>query len=157
MNIKKIGAAVADVKKEMWSIPTHNLYFEMDRRIIDTHQETKAVNKQYAKTIGANTPSRFKPDRRKEYFQSRDEYYKAWEEALSRIFQEIQKDAESFPIPLKRHKDYDFHGEWRYCLYKGIVYQLDRPGYSDEEILKAIGLIERQANPDSLPNPEESQ
>lgn len=138
MRIKKLGEAKIDLTEELWFIEGKKERYFNDRRLIDRRQDLKSLKTTYAKAIQMNTPSRTKPLKREAYFQARDEYQHELKEAMNLAFQEILESSASLPILLQKYKDYDHPRQWRYCLFRGMLFQLDKPNYSMEEIHQGL-------------------
>jgi hypothetical protein len=143
MSVKKIGKAVLDVKNEVWRLEGGKEgSFLINRRLVDTRPELKQAKSSRDKMLECETPSRRQPNKRKAYFEALEAYQKNQVDALTIIYKDIEVESRSCPVLLRREKDYDHHIDWRYCLYQGVVYQFDRPGYSDEEMLQQIEALE---------------
>lgn len=138
MRIKKLGEAKIDVPEELWFIEGKKERYINDRRLIDRRSDLKNLKSLYAKAIQMNTPSRTKPLKREAYFQARDEYQHELKETMNLAFQEILESSNELPILLQKYKDYDHPRQWRYCLFRGIIFELDKPNYSMEEIHEGL-------------------
>lgn len=142
MSVKKIGKAVFDIETEAWEIAGGGDQFLVNRRLIDSRKDVKAVKSQYMKPLHKNTPSRRQHEKREEYFHALEECRLKMREVLAGAYAEIMEDSFQFPVMLRRQKDYDHHLEWRYCLFEGVIYHFDRIGYSDEEMIRQIRALE---------------
>lgn len=140
--VKKIGKAKLDLKKELWYVDDKEGAYINNRRLVDTRKDLKALKLQHSKGIGVDTPSRRKPTKRQEYFKNIEAYQKERDLLLAKIYEEIRAESFNFPIPLCKDRDYEHKSDWRYCMYKGIIYQFDRPGYMDDEMIPAIEALE---------------
>ncbi len=146
MSVKKIGKAKLNIEDEVWGLEGgREEKFMLNRRLVDARPDIKAFKSRHSKTIQVNTPSRRKPDRRKEYFSTRDQYRLEWSTLILEVYNEITKESLEFPIVLRREKDYDHHLDWRYCLFKGIIYQFDKANYSSNEMIEQIEKLEKRA------------
>lgn len=132
-----MGPAKMDIKNELWVIPKGEKFLN-NRRLVDMHPDVKAVKSRHKKSIQVDTPSRRKPLKRENYYKGLEAYQKDLGECLKNVYAEILQESFSSPIPLNRYRDFDHKYDWRYCLFEGIVYQFDRPGYSDEEKVEQI-------------------
>lgn len=137
MIVRRFGKATWDSEKEMWK-SQRGERFIINRRLVDTQPEVKAARTRYSKSSSRNTPSIRRPDSRKEYLDEVSGLRREYEEALRKAFEEVRKDSFRFPIPLRLDRDYDHTRDYRYCMYEGMIYELDGTGYSDEEIIKLI-------------------
>lgn len=137
MSVKKIGPAKINLKEELWVTPNGGEFLN-SRRLVDQRPDVKAVKARHKKFIQVDTPSRRKPNKREAYFQALEAYQKDLRECLGKVYTEIFEESFSYPILLNRHRDFDHKSDWRYCLFEGVVYQFDRPAYSDEEMIQQI-------------------
>lgn len=135
---KKLGKAKIDLDDELWLVEGRTEKFHFNRRLVDTRPDVKAVKAKYVKFVTANTPSMRKPRKREAHFQIRDEYKKELHECLVKVYEEMLVESFTYPILLRRDKDFDHKIDWRYCLYQGYIYQFDHSGYSDEEMVSQI-------------------
>lgn len=145
MSAKKIGEAKIDMEDELWTVANGKGKFAMSRRHVDSRKEIKEARAKYSKTASKRTPSRRQTEKRDEYYEERDELKRRLRELLVVAYEEIRQESFTTPFVLQKDHDFDHHGQWRYCLYKGIVYQFDRPGYSDEAMLQQIHELDRPA------------
>ena len=137
---KKLGKAKIDLDDELWLAEGRREKFHFNRRLVDTRPDVKAVKAKYVKFVTASTPSMRKPRKREAHFQIRDEYKKELHECLTKAYDEILAESFDFPVKLRGYKDFDHKSDWRYCLYKGQIYQFDQAGYSDEEMVSQIQM-----------------
>ena len=144
---KRLGKAQINLDEELWSVEGRLGKFHLNRRLVDTRPEVKAVKSKYAKFVTGNTPSERRPTRREEHFRMRKDYQRELHECLTKVYEEILQESFTYPILLRRDKDFDHKSDWRYCIYKGLIYQFDRAGYSDEEMMSRILKLEAASNP----------
>ena len=135
---KKLGKAKIDLEYELWFAEGRTDKFHFNRRLVDTRPDVKAVKAKYTKYITRNTPSMKRPVKREEHFKVKEDYERELRECLKRVFEEMLTESFTYPILLRRDKDYDHKIDWRYCLYQGYIYQFDHSGYSDEEMIRQI-------------------
>ena len=145
MTAKKLGKAKIDLEKELWQLVEKKGAFLFNRRLVDTRPEIKEVRAKFGKAIQKSTPPVRKYEKREEYVTANKEYRKQMTDVLTKIYQEMLEDSHTTPIKLRRDRDYDHKGDWRYCLYRGIVYQFDRPGYTENEMLNQILTLKPEA------------
>lgn len=138
MIVKRFGKALLDPEKEMWKVAARSERFLINRRLVDTSPEVKATRYVYSKAASRHTPSVRQPDKRKEFLDEIAVLRRAYQEAIVNAFEEIRKDSFRFPIPLRLDKDYDHTRDARYCMYEGMIFELDKTCYSDEEIIQQI-------------------
>lgn len=131
MTVKKIGKGKTDLETGLWGIENKPEKFRMNPRLVDRRPDVKALkSRQFA--------SAQRLVKREEIFQQRKNLKAERTKLLSQVYEEILKDSFTYPLPLRKDKDYAHQGDWRYCLYQGIVYEFDRPGYGDDEIIRQI-------------------
>ncbi len=131
MNVKKIGKAKPDLESGLWVIEDKPHQFRMNPRLVDLRPDVKALKSRPAKRLA----------KREEIFEQRRKLKAERTKVLSQVYDEILKDSFTYPIPLRKDKDYAHQGDWRYCLYQGIVYEFNRPGYEDAEMIRQIGNL----------------
>ncbi len=141
MAVKKLGAAKWDSKTEMFRADGRGPHYMVNRRLIDTRPDVKALRAVYSKEASKNKPNIRKRDKREEYIETVDALRKAYEDGIRSAFEEIKKDSFIFPVMLRLDRDYDHTRDWRHCLFEGNIYQLDRTGYSDDEIIAQIRAL----------------
>ncbi len=138
MGIKKLGKAKINLEEELWTIEgRHADQFVMNRRLVDTRQDVKQLKKA-GKRIHRRPPSKNRLQRREAFFKAKTEYDKFFLDGLAKVYEDLLEESFHSPILLMRHRDYDHPRDWRYCLYRGVIYQLDRSDYSDAEIMRRI-------------------
>ena len=71
------------------------------------------------------------------------------EKALAAAYEDVRQQSFSYPILLWKDRDFGRKMEWRCCIYKGIIYQFDKPIYSDEEMLAQIAALEKKLSLDA--------
>ncbi len=147
MSVKKLGKAQWDSKTEMWRADGRGPSYMVNRRLIDTRPEIKALRSQYSKEASRNKPTVRKREQRAEYETTVDALRKAYIDGIKAAFEELKKESFEFPILLRMDRDYDHTRDWRHCLFEGNIYQLDRTGYSDEDIVRQIRALERPKEP----------
>lgn len=140
--MKKLGKAKADLDKECWVIDDKPFNFYMNRRIIESREDVKNYMVKYKKLIHTKRPMRNKPIEREEYFKTRAEGDKQLKIFMTFVFKDILKDSFEFPIAMRLDRDYDHNSDWRYCLYKGLIYQFDKPNLSIDEMVRQIEKLE---------------
>lgn len=141
MSVKKIGKAKIELADELWFVEGKDDRYHMNRRFVDTRADVKSFKARYAKWIRKNTPHMRQREAREAHFRVRREYRKGLQELLTKVYEEIREGSFSGPIPLRRAKDFDHRSDWRYCLYRGEIYQLDRAGYSSDEMIELIAKL----------------
>ena len=143
MGIKKLGKAVIDLDEELWCSEKGNEKFLMNRRLIDARPDIKALKGHYAKSLNQDRKLTVgREQKRDKLIKTRTDYRRELRENLAKIYEEIFQSSFNSPLQLRRHRDFDHNSDWRYCLYKGRIYQFDRPGYSDEEMIEQINAVE---------------
>ena len=140
--MKKIGKAKINLETEFWTVENHRHSYSMNRRVVECKPDVKKFLAKYRKVTNVKRPTRREPVKREEYFKAREESQKHLRLFWGRIYQEIFKESFEFPIQLRKEHDFDHNSDWRYCLYKGIIYQFDKPGLSDYEMIRQIELLE---------------
>jgi hypothetical protein len=138
MSVKKIGNGKADPETGMWSVEAKSERFIMNQRLVDGRSDVKALKYASSRPAAKNTSSTPRPKIHEEYLQRRKHLKTELKKLLRQVYEEILKESFSCPIPLRKDKDYDHKSDWRYCLYQGIIYQFDRPGYGDDEMIRQI-------------------
>ena len=138
MIVRRFGKALLDPEKEMWKVAARGERFLINRRLVDTSPEVKATRHRYSKSSSRHTPSVRRADKRKEFLDEIDGLRREYQEAIKKAFEDIRKESFNYPIPLRLDKDYDHTRDWRYCMYEGMIFELDKTCYSDEEIIQQI-------------------
>ena len=138
MIVRRFGKALLDPEKEMWKVAARGERFLINRRLVDTSPNVKATRHVFSKAASRHTPSVRKPDKRKEFLDEIASLRKAYQEAIVQAFEDIRKESFNYPIPLRLDKDYDHTRQWLYCMYEGMIFELDKTCYSDEEIIQQI-------------------
>ena len=143
MATQKLGKAKFELESELWALEGGRAEkFLMNQRLINARPDVKSLRASYAKIVNGKKPRAHKRRERDEYFAVRDERKDLLNQCLEKAYEEILQESFSYPIPLRRDRDYDHKGDWRYCLYKGYVYQFDKPGCSDAQMLEQIHGLE---------------
>ncbi|MBI3307668.1 MAG: hypothetical protein HYZ84_07680 [Candidatus Omnitrophica bacterium] len=138
MKAKKIGKAKAHPEKGMWGISEGTQWFIMNQRLVELRPDMKEAKAEYSRHVHTKPPSKKRQQERAEYQEQQNELKKQIAELVVQIYAEILKESFSYPVPLRKDRDADHWSDWRYCLYQGIIYQFDRPNYTDEEMLERI-------------------
>ena len=138
MVVKELGKAGLNLSDELWFVEGGKEKFRMNRRLVDTRPDVKSLKARYVKAIRKNTPSIRQRERREEFFNVREEYKQKLNELLAKVYEEIKEESCTYPLPLRRDKDFDHRGDWRYCLYEGRIYEFNRAGYSTDEMKDLI-------------------
>lgn len=141
MSAHRLGKAFIDSEKELWGIVGKSELFLMNRREIDLRPEVKALNRK-ARTLGRVTPSRRKIDKREEHFKVWEAFQKEKKACLATIYNEILQRSFEAPILLRKYRDFDHLLDWRYCLYKGMIYRFDTQGLRTEAMREEIEKLE---------------
>jgi hypothetical protein len=142
--VKKIGKAKLRVEDELWGVEgrSEKEKYEIDRRLIEKQPEVKVLKSRYTKIATKRSPSHKKIEKREAYFTERDQTRDELKAGVIKAFEGIREESFNYPIIMRRQPDPDFRGEWRFCLYKGVIYQLDRMGYSLDAIAEQIETYE---------------
>lgn len=143
MIIKKIGKAKADLETGLWVLENKSERFEMNQRIIDSRRDVKIVRGAYLKQASRYIPSTRRPTLRAEYMAERSKLKGELDKLLAQVYVETLEDSQTCPIPLRKDRDSDHNGDWRYCLYQGMIYQFDRPGYTEDEMIEQINASQK--------------
>lgn len=138
MTAKKIGKGKADPQTGLWSVEAKPERFLMNQRLVDTRPDVKRLKSAYSRHAAKRTPSTRRPEGRKEHLEELKNLKMELKKLLAEVYKEILKDSFSYPIPLRKDRDYDHKSDWRYCLYQGIIYQFDKPDYSGDEMIQQI-------------------
>jgi hypothetical protein len=143
--MKRIGKAKINLETDLWGVDDHPYSYMMNRRLVETRADVKKFLAKYKKTTNVKRPTRRDPVKREEYFKTREEAKKHLHLFWGRIYKEVLAESFDSPIPLRKDHDFDHNSDWRFCLYKGIIYQFDKPGLSDEEMIRQITAYEGPA------------
>ena len=139
MAVKKIGKAKVDPETGLWGVETKpGLFFIMKQRLVEKRSDIKTSRAAYSKFSGKKPPSRRNPQKREAHFQQQKDLKAEGQKFLMLAYAEILKESFTDPVPLRKDRDTDHKSDWRYCLYQGIIYQFDRPGYRDERMVQEI-------------------
>ena len=136
--MKKLGKAKIDLDSDLWVVEPGHQRFHMNRRIVETRSDVKKFMAKFRRATNGPRPTRRQPNKREEYFKARDESRRQARLFWSVVYKEVMNDSYEFPIQLRLDRDYDHNSDWRYCLYKGVVYHFDKPGLSDAEMIRQI-------------------
>lgn len=142
MKVKKIGKAVLDVEKQMWKSGVSPDRYMINLRLVETRPEVKKAYHLYSKASSRHTPTKRQIAKRQAYMDEIKPLRQNYEDAIKNAFEEIRKDSFLFPIPLRLDKDYEHKGDWRYCMYEGVIYLFDRVGLTDAEMIERIKSLE---------------
>lgn len=134
MNLKKLGKAEYDFEKGIWFVPGRKNTYITNPRLVETQPQVKSARAIYSKFARKRPPSFKKPTIRKEFEQTRTDYKLAYDEALKEAYEAVRQESFLYPIPLRKNRDYEYARLWLYCLYENEIYELDKDGYTDEEI-----------------------
>ncbi len=138
MTVKKIGKAKAEPDKELWGVEAKSVRFIMNQRLVDSRSDVKALKAVYSRHAGKRAPSVRRSQEREEHFTEQKTLKTELEKLITQVYAEILKESFSYPIPLRKDRDYDHRSDWRFCLYEGNIYQFDRPGYRGDEMIRQI-------------------
>ena len=138
MRVKKLGKAQIELTDELWFVEGKHDKYHMNRRLVDTRTDVKSFKAQYVKLIRKNVPHMRQHEAREKHFKTRAEYREGLKGLLTRVYEEIKEESFTYPILLRRARDFDHRSDWRYCIYQGEIYQFDRGGYSSEEMVEFI-------------------
>ena len=139
MTVKKIGKGKADPETGLWSVEQKPDRFIMNQRLVERRPDVKALRAAYSKHAGKNAPSKRRPHEREAHHQHRKDLKAGLHELLARVYAEILQESFSEIFLLRKDRDTQHHrSDWRYCLYQGIIYQFDRPGYLEDEMIQQI-------------------
>ena len=146
MNVTKIGKAEIDLENELFTVELKDASFLINKRLVEKRPDFKKARANYLKTARQHTPTMRKHEKREEYFNLKNEGLEQMRAVLKVAYEEILQDSFEAPVPLRRNRDYEHAGDWRYCLYRGIVYKFDKPGLSTEEMREKVeALLSRQS------------
>jgi len=138
MTVKKIGKGKADPETGLWGVEAESDRFRMNQRRVDTRPDIKALQSAYLRYASRRTPSTRRPQLHEEHVRQQKNFKTELKKLLAQVYQEILQESFTDPIPLRKDRDYDHKSDWRYCLYQGIIYQFDRAGYRDDEMIRQI-------------------
>lgn len=138
MTVKKIGKGQADPETGLWGVEAKSERFIMNQRLVNARPDVKALKYAYSRHAGKNTPSTRRPKIHDEHVQLQKNLKTELKKLLKQVYEEILKESFSYPIPLRKDKDYDHKSDWRYGLYQGVIYQFDRPDYGGDEMIRQI-------------------
>ncbi len=145
MIVKKFGKAKADLESGLWILENKPDKFEMNQRIIESRRDVKIVKGAYLKQASKYIPSTRRPTLRAEYMAERAKLKKELDKLVAQVYVETLDDSQTCPIPLRKVRDTEHNGDWRYCLYQGMIYQFDRPGYTEDEMMEQINASQKTA------------
>ncbi len=143
MSVHKIGKAKINLTTERWEVVgSRKDKFKVNPRLVHVRSEVKGIKADYARKLKAIKPAFSRSKRHAEFISERRKYEQGLRECLAKIYQEILEDSFSLLILMQKDRDYDHPRGWRYGLYRGVIYQFDRSGYSDEEMITQISAYE---------------
>ena len=149
MSVKKLGRAIADLENELWGVEGRNEKFHMNLRLVSSKPEVKAARSAYSKISSKDRPSLRKPNKRENFLKEVDLSKEILRQVLEEAYEAVKEDSRQIPVRLWKDKDFGKKMDWRFCLYKGIIYQLDHQRYTDEEIVQQISALEAKSKPAS--------
>jgi hypothetical protein len=149
MSVKKIGRAEINLEDELWWVRGRVEKFHMNLRLVSANNAVKASRSLYTKLSGKGRPPLRKPNKRLEHLKVVAEAKKEMQTALAAAYEEVREQSYSYPILLWKDRDFGRKMEWRCCIYKGVIYQFDKPTYSDEEMIAQIEGLEKKPSPDA--------
>ncbi len=149
MTVKKIGKGKADPETGLWGAEQKSERFMMNQRLVDRRPDVKTLKTAYSRHAGKKPPPMRRPQEREEHLRHRKDLKTELQKLLAQVYAEILEESFSYPLPLRKDRDTDHKSDWRYCLYQGIIYQFDRPGYRDEEMIRQISAL--QTSPLKIP------
>ena len=118
----------------------------MNQRLVDLRPDVKAMKIAYSRRAGKRPPSKRSASERKAHHQQQKDLKAGFQELLAKVYAEIIEGSFTYPVPLRKDKDTDHRSDWRYCLYQGIIYQFDRAGYLEDEMIQQISSLQRPPN-----------
>lgn len=149
MSVKRIGRAEINLEEELWWVRGRVEKFHMNLRLVSANPAVKVTRNLYTKLTGKGRPPLRKPNKRIEYLKTVAESKKEMEKALAAAYEDVREQSHQYPILLWKDRDFGRKMEWRCCIYKGIIYQFDKPIYSDDEMVEQITALEKKLNPDA--------
>jgi len=144
MSVKKLGRAEIDLEDELWYVQGRSAKYHMNLRLVSSNRELKNARSLYAKITGKGRPPLKKPNKRAEHLRLAAEAKKEMQKALAAAYEEVLQQSHDFPIPLWKDRDFGRKIAWIYCIYRGVIYQFDKQGYSDEAMLEQIEALENR-------------
>ena len=136
--VKKIGRSKALPELGLWAVEQKSDRFMMSQRLVDKRPEVKAMKMIYSKHASKSAPNKKRATERNAHHQHRKDLRAELDQLLAKVYAEILKDSFSDAIPLRKSGDVEHGRDLRYCLYHGIIYQFDRPGYGTDEMARQI-------------------
>ncbi len=154
MNVKRIGRAEIDLENELWCVEGRAEKFHMNLRYISAKPEVKAARAAYTKLASKDRPPMRKPNKRADFLKEVSLSRILLDEVLRDAFEAVRKDSYENPLKLWKDKDFGRKMDWRFCLYKGVIYQFDHQNYPDERMIGFITTLEasRPAMPQARKN-----
>ena len=142
MSVKKVGKAKAQSETGLWGVEQKPAQFIMNPRLVDLRADVKAMKLVYSRHAGKKPPGKRHLDEREAHYKQREVLKKELRGLLAKVYAEILEESFTYPLSLRKDKDADHGRDWRYCLYQGIIYQFDRQGYSEDEIIRQISSLQ---------------
>ncbi len=142
MTVKKIGKGKALPEMGLWGIEQKSERFMMSQRLVDKRPDVKAMKMIYSKHASRNAPTKRHAKEREAHHQHRKDLKAELDQLLVKVYAEIFKESFSDSIPLRKADDIEHGRDLRYCLYQGIIYQFDRPGYRTDEMVRQISALQ---------------
>ena len=142
MSVKKLGRADYDLENDLWQIKGRPEKFHMNLRLVSSKPEVKAARTAYTKLSSKDRPSLRKPGKRDAFLKEVSLAKALLEQVLRDAVDAVKEDSRQYPIRLRKDKDFGKNMDWRFCLYRGMIYQFDHQEYSDEEIVRKISELE---------------
>lgn len=138
MTVKKIGKGKALPELGLWGVEQRSERFVMSQRLVDRRPDVKALKTTYSRHASRTAPSKRRLKEREAHHQHRKDLRTELDELVAKVYSDILKESFSEPIPLRKERDSEHGGDLRYCLYEGIIYRFDRPGYLSDEMIRQI-------------------
>ncbi len=141
MHVKRLGKAIPEWQNELWGVEGRVEKFHMNLRVISGRREVKAAQAIYSKISSKGRPTLKKPNKRKDYIAEVAAIKKQLDETLEQAYEKTMEDSFLYPILLWKDRDWGHKFDWRFVLYRGMIFQLDRSGYEDRQIREAIHAL----------------
>ena len=143
MTVKKIGKGKALPELGLWAVEQKSDHFMMSQRLVDKRADVKSLKMIYSKHASKSAPNKKRVTERNAHHQHRKDLRAELDQLLAKVYAEILKDSFSDPVPLRKSGDIEHGRDLRYCLYQGIIYQFDRPGYLSDEMVRQIQTLQK--------------
>ncbi len=145
MSVKKIGRASYDLESELWQVDGRSEKFHMNLRFVSSRPEVKSARMAYTKLSSKDRPSLRKPGKREAFLKEVSLAKQLLEQVLKDAYDAVKEESRLYPIRLWKDRDFGKKMDWRFCLYRGLIYQFDHQEYSDEEMIGQISKLEIHA------------